>query len=302
MALPTAATPGYGFYPTYGSNPDVACNCQRAWLPVFMRLLELKGLGRIVVWNCVSDLEASGNTHYGGGATDWGGISRARAMLAREMGAIATWPRDWTNNQHTHSVLYGCPHTSTAADYQITACLIYRRDGLGYHGLAGPDPLPLPSTIRTWEQGITWAKAEIERILEEQMPTPAELWAVPFKSPENGESYAASSWLIGANVKAGEAKAIANQALAKVNAHIADRDALIADVRDAVLNAPVANHDENPDDNVVPQPAAFRSYSVMANWRASQIQGEVAELKQQNADLKTALDSLIAKVDALPKG
>jgi hypothetical protein len=50
------------------------------------------------------------------------------------------------------------------------------------------------------------------------MPTPAELWSVPFKSPNDGKSYAASSWLVMANVKAGEARALAQQAVARVAA------------------------------------------------------------------------------------
>ena len=204
MALPTAATPGYGFYPTLGSTPDVACDCHRAWLPVFKRLCELKGYGQVVVWNCVSSLEASGNTHSGGGAVDWGGIRRDRAMLARQMGASATWPRNWTGNQHTHSVLNGCPHTSTAADHQVTACVIYRRDGLGYLGRQGPDPLPLPTPIRTWQQGIAWARAEIARI-EDDMPLSNDdiakianaVWAKQYKSPTDGETYSAGGYLVG---------------------------------------------------------------------------------------------------------
>lgn len=129
------------------------------------------------------------------------------------------------------------------------------------------------------------------------------VWSTKWTSPIDGQTqYAASSWVIGANQKAGEAKAIANEALSKVNALAADRDQLIADVTKSVLNAPVLNHDENPDDNVPPDAYAFRSYPVMANWRASQIQGEVADLKAQLATVVSALTTLTAKVDALPKG
>lgn len=160
MALPTAATPGYGVYPTLGPAPDVACNCLREWLPVFKRMLRFKGLGEIDVWQCTGDASASGGTHSLGGAFDFGGIRNDRAMVAREMGAPATWPRNWSGNQHTHGVLDGCPHNDPA-HYQITAMRVFRRNGLGWNGLLGPDPLPPPSRYRTWREGIEWAEAQM---------------------------------------------------------------------------------------------------------------------------------------------
>jgi hypothetical protein len=80
-------------------------------------------------------------------------------MVAREMGAPATWVRNWSGNQHTHGVLAGCPHNGPAA-YQIPAVYL-RRDGLGYRGLAGPDPHPAPSAWRTWQQGMDWARRQL---------------------------------------------------------------------------------------------------------------------------------------------
>lgn len=77
----------------------------------------------------------------------------------------------------------------------------------------------------------------------------------------------------------------------------ADRQAFINDIRDAVLNAPVPNHDPNPNDNVTPPTAAFRSYSVMANWRAAQLQGGVAQLAGQVAGLSKAVAQLAAGQD-----
>ena len=73
-------------------------------------------------------------------------------------------------------------------------------------------------------------------------------------------------------------------------------------VADAVLNTPVPNHDENPDDNVAPDSYAYKSYGVMANWRASKVQGDVAGLKSDVADIKKTLAALTAAVAALPKG
>jgi hypothetical protein len=60
----------------------------------------------------------------------------------------------------------------------------------------------------------------------DDMPTPAELWNVPFKSPTDGASYPASSWLVMANVKAGEARNLAAKALATATATAAAMDAL----------------------------------------------------------------------------
>lgn len=67
--------------------------------------------------------------------------------------------------------------------------------------------------------GTTAGGSTTTPVLEEDpMPTPAELWSVPFKSPTDDISYPASSWLVMANVKAGEARYIASQALAQVAA------------------------------------------------------------------------------------
>ena len=173
MALPTAATVGYGWYPTLGPTPDVACDCLREWLPVFRRLIRFKGYGDVDVWQCTGGLDASGGTHSRGGAFDYSGTSFSKAMIAREMGAWATWPRAWSGNMHTHGVLHACPHNEPAA-YQLAAMRWYRRNGLGYLGLAGPDPLPQPSRYRTWREGIEWAKAQMNTTTTTSTSTSAE--------------------------------------------------------------------------------------------------------------------------------
>ena len=168
ITLPTADTPGYGVMPAkYG--PDVGCYCQIQWWSAFRRLLLAKGMSVPTIWQAVGGNESSAGTHSNGGATDWSGISKAHALLAREMGAAATWPRNWDGNRHTHSVLTGCAHNAPAR-YQIDAVKA-RRDGLGSDGMAGPDPLPLPKVWRTWREGVAWAEAEIKRL---QPPPPEE--------------------------------------------------------------------------------------------------------------------------------
>jgi hypothetical protein len=97
-------------------------------------------------------------------------------MLAREMGAWATWPRSnmpigSNPNLHTHGVLAGCPHNYPAR-YQLTAVRA-GYDGLGPTGRQGRDPLGPPKTYRTWSQGKAWADAEIYRI-EDAMYTDAD--------------------------------------------------------------------------------------------------------------------------------
>lgn len=158
MALPTAATPGYTAYPGVLYGPDVACSCLSRWLYLFRKLCVKRGFGEPVVWQLTGGNTASGGTHSQGGVFDLGGVGNARAMLAREAGAV-TWPRPWSGNYHTHGVI-DCPHNDPAA-YQRTACIVYRCDGLGYKGLAGPDPLPPPTRWRTYDQGIEWMKAQL---------------------------------------------------------------------------------------------------------------------------------------------
>ncbi|GAB3884634.1 hypothetical protein [Terrabacter terrigena] len=170
MVLPTANTPGYGLL-----DGHVACDCLIAWTPVFQRLCELKGYGHPVVWQATGLNPNSVGTHAAGDTIDFGGLGNARAMLAREMGAWATWPRDWApadGGQHTHCVLAGGPHNANTSRYQTTAVRA-GYNGLGPDGRAGRDPLSPPKTYRTWKQGIAWAKGEINRI-EEAMYTDAD--------------------------------------------------------------------------------------------------------------------------------
>lgn len=74
----------------------------------------------------------------------------------------------------------------------------------------------------------------------------------------------------------------------------AERAALIADIRDSIINAPLPNHDTNPDDDKPAGTSLLRSNVVMANWRASQLQGAVASLAGQVAGLGKALEQIAA--------
>lgn len=161
MALPTASTPGFVAYPGVVYGPDVACSCLSRWLYLFRKLCVAKGYGDPVVWQLTGGNSASAGTHTQGGVYDFGGLNNAQSMLAREAGAV-DYPRNWTGNRHRHGII-DCPHNERAR-YQRTACIVYRKNGLGYLGLAGPDPLPAPSRWRTYAEGIDWMKAELSKL------------------------------------------------------------------------------------------------------------------------------------------
>lgn len=156
MTLPTATTPGYGTF-----RGRVACVCLIEWLPAYESELQRRGIigGALPIAQLVGDAPASDGTHFGGAFDLWMTV-RDAVWIAREMGADATWIRDWTGNKHTHGVLRGCPHNGNAR-YQIAA-VDAGFNGLGTNGRAGPDDGPRPLSGRTWREGITW--------MEEHMP------------------------------------------------------------------------------------------------------------------------------------
>ncbi len=208
-----------------------ACTCLAKWLPVYERVLLARGLimFNIDIWQLTGDASASACTHRWGGAFDIFQTEPEHVAVAREMGAPATWIRlkgpDFTRT-HTHGVLNGCVHNKPAR-YQLDAQAA-GFNGLGTLGEGGPDPHPGPSERRTWDEGITWAEAEINRIEEEDMPTPKDFWDFPMPSPTDGTHFTAQSWLVNANVKAGKALHTAERALSEVAALKAAFQALAA--------------------------------------------------------------------------
>lgn len=72
----------------------------------------------------------------------------------------------------------------------------------------------------------------------------------------------------------------------------AEREALINDIRDSIINAEVPNHDVDRTDGVDAGKSLLRSNVVMANWRASQLQIGVASLAGQVAGLAKALEQI----------
>ena len=143
-----------------------ACACHIAWLPVYEA--ELKRRKQIVnsidIYQLIGGAPQSGGTHLGGGAYDIHQISNIDVWVAREMGAAA-WarPKGWDGKDgipHQHGILKGCPH-NTNGQYQIAALEAgYNGLGLNGHGAKDNGPRDMPIPLRTWQEGIKWAKAQ----------------------------------------------------------------------------------------------------------------------------------------------
>lgn len=155
---------------TYRGLP--ACTCLAAWAPAFEA-----AIGRQPrLFQLVGNAPASAGFHKGGGSADYEPLSEDELRTARNMGAAA-WNRWWTNNYHSHLRLNGCPH-NTIGQPQVTD-LNEGRDGTGplYDNAGVPDNGPRDGVhwpLRTWRQGIEWAKQQ-----EDDMPyTKDELTAI----------------------------------------------------------------------------------------------------------------------------
>lgn len=143
------------------------CTCLGVWLPAYEReLLARKVIRRSLdVYQLTGTVPQSAGTHKGG-AFDLGQTSLEAIMVARQMGADATWhrPAGWdggTGISHSHGVLTGCPHNGAAA-YQIAAVRA-GFNGLGAGGRGGPDTGPRPLSGRTFAAGIVWHRAQHQK-------------------------------------------------------------------------------------------------------------------------------------------
>lgn len=144
-----------------------ACRCLAKWLPVYERELQDLELlvGELQIFQLNGTAEASAGTHTGGAFDIVDLPGTFDVMIAREMGAPATWLRGPAQGfiVHLHGILRGCPHNRGGA-YQIDA-VDDGFNGLGKGGRGGPDDGPQVTSRRTWEEGIAWAKArQAERV------------------------------------------------------------------------------------------------------------------------------------------
>lgn len=152
----TSSTPGFTKF-----RGRTSCDCLAEWLVVFEALALRLGIIKrpLQITQLTGGAAASGGTHEEGGAWDIWDILPALVWLAREMGS-ASWIR--TKEQkftpHTHGVLNGCPHNGPAR-YQVVAYLA------GYNGLGKGGRGTRETSarkLRTWREGITWAKSQLE--------------------------------------------------------------------------------------------------------------------------------------------
>ena len=161
MPLPTPSTPGYTSF-----RGRTCCTCLAAWLPAFEAELIARGVIKesIDIAQLTGDADKSAGVHSQGGAFDIRQCDPATIRVARKMGADATWARTgaaWAGNEHAHGVLTGCPHNGPAR-YQIEAVLD-GFNGLGSGGRGGKDDGPRPLFMRSWQEGISWHKAQNRR-------------------------------------------------------------------------------------------------------------------------------------------
>lgn len=139
-----------------------ACPCLARWLPWYERELLRRGVIKknIDIFQLIGDAPASAGTHSRGGAFDIAQTSDEAILVARQMGADATWHRSKAQGftEHAHGVLRGCPHNGPVV-YQIHA-VDDGYNGLGKGGRDGKDDGPRPLSGRTWKQGIRWSKKQ----------------------------------------------------------------------------------------------------------------------------------------------
>ena len=138
------------------------CSCLKAWLPGYQA--ELLRVGEIKrgldVYQTIGGAPDSEGYHLYGGNVDLGQMSTRALRIARNMGGAA-FPRDSRDGMtpHAHIALKGCTHMRFGPRWQVTE-LEAGRDGLADPGRdRGPrDGIQWP--LRTWKQGIEWAKAQ----------------------------------------------------------------------------------------------------------------------------------------------
>lgn len=153
---------------TPGGTPVYTCSCGMAWFPVIQELAIARGIVKKSIDIAQGGYRggatsASAGTHDGGGAFDFVQYSDDLVTLVRQMGG-AGWHRTTAqgfSGPHLHIELVGCPH-HPSADYQVEA---YKDgyNGLG-NGWKGRDDGPRVSPIRTWSQGIAWAKTQLNEL------------------------------------------------------------------------------------------------------------------------------------------
>lgn len=148
---------------TFRGKP--CCACSAEWLPALEHELQRREIldGLLGVYQLDGNAAASAGTHKGGAADLVDLPGKEDLWVIRQMGADAAWLRTSAQGfspTHIHLVLRGCPHNA-AARYQIGA-VDDGFNGLGRNGQGGADDGPRPLSLRTWREGIQWARQQEE--------------------------------------------------------------------------------------------------------------------------------------------
>jgi hypothetical protein len=204
---------------------------------------------------------ASADTHSQGGVFDLGFYHDGQAddlvWLARQMGADATWFREWEDNHHVHGVLTGCPRNDPA-EYQIDA-VVAGYNGLGYMGQEGPDDGPRPLSGRTWEQGIEWAEGDMALSQDDINKIAAAVWNTKLQY-EGVADASAEAHLTNANMRARDLQTTAKPA--NVWSHAIERDGASYQAGSWLTLAGTASDEARDDVNAVQLAAPERENLV----------------------------------------
>lgn len=232
LAKPT--DPGYGYYTQESTKRRfTACTCTIQWMPLFEKMMLLKGFVKqsVDIIQIVGGAEASANTHLHGGTIDIEQVGPDIVALARAAGANASWSRypPAFTNDHTHMVLTGCPHNADTSRYQTVAQRA-GYDGLGYMGKAGKDPYPPHIPYRTFGEGMAWMKAQIllmSTLDAQDISNIAKaVWDYGLKNRNTGVTYKAGTYVEGGAIWAQEASINSKKSLALDTAQTAALEAL----------------------------------------------------------------------------
>ena len=143
------------------------CSCIQASWPTITKLAAAKGLItqqiRVTQGSYNTSVSASASTHSGGGVLDVAVTGRALDTLLEECG-IAAYERTEADGftPHSHIIWIDCPHLHQSAKNQVISWK-NKRNALRSNAL--DRDTTRPSTIRSWEQGLVWAKQQLSTLV-----------------------------------------------------------------------------------------------------------------------------------------
>ena len=138
------------------------CQCLKDWLTAYENEALRRGYIKrsIDLFQTIGNAPASAGYHKGGGNVDLAQQSTDMLRLARNMGGAA-FPRDSRDGMsyHCHISLKGCPHMTAGPRAQVIS-LENGRNGLVNNRADRGPRTGIKWPLRTFTQGIAWAKAE----------------------------------------------------------------------------------------------------------------------------------------------